>query len=100
MQVKPAKSSARWTFWRITGVVALLLVLTGAFVVHRLRQRIPPELMLDIRAGIAARKIADPDARFENISKAATGPSPIRSTAKKPSWIFLTWNTLGPCSSS
>jgi hypothetical protein len=88
MQAKPAQASARrtFTFWRITGVVLLLLALTGALVVHRIRQRIPRELMQDIRAGIAARNIKDADARFEKYLEVRYGPQSDPANREK---VFL-----------
>jgi len=63
MQAQPKPKKSRRLFWPIAGVAALALVVAGAYVRHRVRQ-LPPELMQDIRAGIAARNIADPDQRF------------------------------------
>ncbi len=70
-KLKPKKS---WRlFWQITGVALLVLIVAGAYVVHRVRQ-LPPELMQDIRAGIAARDIADPNQRFEKFLEGRYGP--------------------------
>lgn len=70
-KVKPKKS---WRLvWQITGGTLLVLVVAGAYVVHRIRQ-LPPELMQDIRAGIAARDIADPNQRFEKFLEGRYGP--------------------------
>ena len=63
MQAQPTPKKSRRLFRRVAGVVALALIVAGAYVFHRVRQ-LPPELMRDIRAGIAARDIADPDQRF------------------------------------
>ena len=70
-KVKPGKS--RRLLWQIAGVTLLVLVVAGAYVVHRIRQ-LPPELMHDIRAGIAARDIADPGQRFEKFLEGRYGP--------------------------
>ncbi len=68
---KPKKS---WRpFWPIAGLTLLVLTVAGAYVVHRIRQ-LPPELMQDIRAGIAARDIADPNQRFEKFLEGRYGP--------------------------
>ena len=70
-KVKPKKS---WRlFWWITSATLLVLVVAGACVVHRIRQ-LPPELMQDIRAGRAARFIADPNQRFEKFLEGRYGP--------------------------
>ncbi|HEU5123227.1 MAG TPA: hypothetical protein VFW05_04090 [Verrucomicrobiae bacterium] len=58
------KTESRRRGWRIAGVVALLLITVAAIFIVRLRQRLPPGMMKDVRAGIAARHIADPDARL------------------------------------
>jgi hypothetical protein len=72
MQAK-AKPKKSWRlFWKITGVTLLVFVAAGAYVVHRIRQ-LPPELMQDIRAGIAARDIADPNQRFEKFLESRYG---------------------------
>ena len=68
----PPKKSWR-LFWQIAGVTLLILVVAGAYVVHRIRQ-LPPELMQDIRAGIAARNITDPNQRFEKFLEGRYGP--------------------------
>lgn len=54
--------SRRW--WRIAGISALLLIAVTALMIVKVRRRIPPGMMQDIRAGLAARHIADPDARL------------------------------------
>ena len=68
-----AKTKKRRLFWQITGIALLILALAGVYVVHRLRQ-LPPELMQDIKAGIAARNIIDPDQRFEKFLEGRYGP--------------------------
>jgi len=51
-------------FWRwITGL-ALAVVVLGVVVGYAIRQRIPLELMADLRAGIAARHEGDPARRL------------------------------------
>ena len=58
------KTESRRRGWRIAGIAALLLIAITTFFIVRLRQRLPPGMMKDVRAGIAARHIADPDARL------------------------------------
>ena len=65
MKEKTGQPKSRRVFWRVTGITMVVLAVVGAIVVDRIRQRIPPELMQDIRAGIAARHISDPDQRFQ-----------------------------------
>ncbi len=69
-EIKPQKTWRR--FWQISGVALLTFVMAGTYVVHRIRQ-LPPELMQDIRAGRAARKITDPDQRFEKFLEGRYG---------------------------
>lgn len=73
MQAKPHPKNLRRLFWRIAGIMLVLLVVVGAYVAHRIRQA-PPELMQDIRAGIAARNITDPNQRFEKFLEGRYGP--------------------------
>lgn len=76
MQTKQAKvqKPKSWRlFWQITVITLLVLAVAGAYVVHRIRQ-LPPELMQDIRAGIAARDIKDPNKRFEKFLEGRYGP--------------------------
>ncbi len=69
----PVKKKKSWRrFWQITGVLVVILAIAGAYVVHRIRQ-LPPELMKDIRAGVAARDIANPDQRFEKFLEGRYG---------------------------
>ena len=41
---------------------------------YRIRRRLPPELLKDIRAGIAARNISDADERFRKYLETRYGP--------------------------
>lgn len=57
------------------GVSVLLLLGIAGFVYVRVFHRYPPaELMQDIRAGIAAREIKDPDERFKKYLEQRYGP--------------------------
>jgi len=69
-QEKPKKS--RRLFRRLAVFTLLLLVVAGAYAVHRIR-RLPAELMQDIRAGIASRDITDPKRRFEKFLEGRYG---------------------------
>jgi hypothetical protein len=51
----------------------LLFIGAAAFVIYRVR-KLPPELMQDIRAGIAARNLPDADQRFEKYLAGRYGP--------------------------
>lgn len=73
MQATAKPKKPRRLPWRIASVMLLVLLAASAYVVHRIRQ-FPPELMQDIRAGIAARHITDPGRRFEKFLEARYGP--------------------------
>lgn len=73
-------------WWRIAGIAALLLIAIAAFVVVKIRQRIPPGMMLDIRAGLTARHISDPDARLAQYLKARYGSMDDPANRRK---VFL-----------
>jgi hypothetical protein len=73
MQAK-VKTKKSWRlFWPIAGATLLVFIAAGAYVVHRIHQ-LPPELMQDIRAGIAARDITDPNLRFAKFLEGRYGP--------------------------
>ncbi len=73
----PRKNNGRSKSWRIfwlaAGSALLVFALVGVGVVQHFRHRLPPELMLDIRAGIAARNISDPDLRFQKFLEGRYG---------------------------
>lgn len=83
MQTKPDKPKPRRRFWRVAAVAMLIIVVVGAMVVQRVRHRLSPELMQDIRAGIAARNIADPDQRFAKFLEGRYGPLSDPANRKK-----------------
>ena len=72
MRAKANPEKSRRLFWKIIASTLLVLVVAGAYLVHRIRQ-LPPELMQDIRAGIAARDIRDPDQRFNKFLEGRYG---------------------------
>ncbi len=72
-QVTDQKPKSWRRFWQVTIITLVVLAVAGAYVIHRVRQ-LPPELMQDIRAGIAARHITDPDQRFEKFLEGRYGP--------------------------
>ena len=74
MQQKTVKPKSRRLYWRFTGITLLVLAIAGAAVIQHFRHRLPPELMQDVRAGIAARHISDPDQRFEKFLEGRYGP--------------------------
>ena len=66
--VKPKKSGTPFSGRSPASRWPSLMRLGCFYVVHRIRQ-LPPELMQDIRAGIAAREITDPNQRFEKFPR-------------------------------
>ncbi len=59
---------------RLVGVVLALLLAAGAIGFFSIRKRIPPEFSKDVRAGLAARPIQDPDERFKKYLEVRYGP--------------------------
>jgi hypothetical protein len=57
------KAKTKKILWWAAAVLVVLLV-AGAVYVARVVRRLPPDLMADVRAGVAARHITDPDARL------------------------------------
>lgn len=57
------KQTRSWP--RVVGIILAVLVVAGATLFVVVRKRIPPQFSKDIRAGLAARHIQDPDARFQ-----------------------------------
>jgi len=51
-------------FWRAAGITLGVLVVGGTALVYSVSRRLPPEIMKDIRAGIAARAIPDAEQRL------------------------------------
>lgn len=86
MQDQPKKRTSRRHLWRWLAFILLFLVLTGTYAVHRLRQRLPAEFMQDVRAGLAARKIKDPDLRFQKYLEVRYGPQSDLTNREK---VFL-----------
>jgi len=72
-QTTDQKPKSWHRFWQVAVITLVVLTVAGAYVVHRIRQ-LPPELMQDIRAGIAARNITDPNQRFEKFLEGRYGP--------------------------
>jgi hypothetical protein len=74
MEAKSGKPKLGRAFWRITGLAMAVILAAGAWEVHRLRQRLPAELVQDIRAAVAARNIKDADQRFQKYIELRYGP--------------------------
>ncbi len=83
--------SGRSKFWRVAVICMAIFVVLGAVVVHRVRRVLPPELMQDIRAGIAARNIPDADERFEKYLELRYGPQSDPANRQK---VFLDFFNL------
>lgn len=86
MKDKTGQPKSRHRFWRITGIILLVVLIVGAFLFHRLHRRFTPSLMADIRAGMAAREIQDPDQRFEKYLEMRYGP---QSDPKNREKVFV-----------
>ena len=68
-------TTTRKRLWRRIACVALgLLVIVGAVFLHQARRRIPPGLMNDVRAGLAAINVPDPDERLAKYLELRYGP--------------------------
>jgi hypothetical protein len=67
-----AKQKRPWL--RVAGIILAILLVVGAAGFLAIRKRIPPEFSKDIRAGLAARPIKDPDARFAKYLEERYGP--------------------------
>jgi hypothetical protein len=63
MNARVVKSGSRRYVWSLAGVLLLVLAVAVAALARRWRH-LPPGMMLDIRAGVAARAIPDADQRF------------------------------------
>lgn len=57
------RAPRRWARWAL-GVVALGTLLAGVFWFTVIRRRLPPGILDDVRAGVAARHLTDPDQRL------------------------------------
>lgn len=70
----PMKTNRKWSRWRFIAILCAVFVVTLAALALRIRRRLPAELIPDIRAGIAARSIADPEARLNRYLELRYGP--------------------------
>lgn len=70
----PEPKKRRWTGWRGIALVVSLPVLLGIVFVVKARRDIPAGMVRDIRAGVAARGIADPDKRIARYLELRYGP--------------------------
>ena len=67
-------TNGKRSWWRVGGIIVCLLLLASAVLVFAIKRRIPPGLSKDIRAGIAARNISDPDQRVQRYLELRYGP--------------------------
>lgn len=68
------RTKRKW-LWRCATSVALgLLVVVSTVFLHHARRRIPPGLMNDVRAGLAAINVPDPDERLARYLELRYGP--------------------------
>jgi hypothetical protein len=68
------KAKRKRSFWRAAGIALAVLVAGGAVLIYSVSRRLPPELMKDIRAGIAAREIPNADERLNKYLELRYGP--------------------------
>jgi len=76
----------RHPWGRIIGITFLALAALVVLAGLTLRRKIPPEMMADVRAGIAARNIKDPAARLEKYLAERYGPQTDPANRQK---VFL-----------
>ncbi len=69
---KSTKQKGKWL--RVAGIIFAVLLVAGVAGFFMIRKRIPPEFSKDIRAGLAARPIKDPDARLHKYLEERYGP--------------------------
>lgn len=67
------KTGSRRKWWLAAGIFGLVLVLLASVFVMGVRRRLPHGIMKDIRAGMTARHISDPDARLKQYLEARYG---------------------------
>lgn len=77
------KTGSRRKWWTAAGICGLVLALLATAFVIGVRRRLPPGLMKDIRAGMTARNISDPDARLKQYLEARYGPMDVAANREK-----------------
>ena len=60
--------------WRVTGIILAVVVMAGVVIFFQVRRHLPRDFDKDIRAGLAAREIADPDERLRKYHEERYGP--------------------------
>lgn len=68
------KTKEKRPWMKVIGALLALLILAGATGYSVVRKRLPAEFSKDVRAGLAARHIQDPDARFQKFLEELYGP--------------------------
>ncbi len=68
------KNKTRRPWGRIILITLSVLVVAAVIAGLRIRKQLSPDLVQDIRAGIAARNVKDPDARLEKYLEGRYGP--------------------------
>lgn len=68
------KTNRKWSWWRVGAVLLAVLVVISVALALWVRSRIPAEFGPDLRAGIAVRKIADPETRLNKYLELRYGP--------------------------
>ncbi len=85
------KTETKRLWGRILGLALLALVLLVVVSGWLLRRSMPRELMRDLRAGMAARTIANPDARLDKYLEVRYGPQSDPANRRK---VFLDFFNL------
>ncbi len=71
---------------RVIGILLALLVTAAVAGFFVIRKRLPPQFSKDVRAGLAARSIQDPDARLNKYLEGRYGPMSDPANRQK---VFL-----------
>lgn len=83
------KLKSRRALLRMLGIAFVFFLVTGAILAYRIHRQLPPGMMKDIQAGIAARHIQDADQRFEKYLDLRFGPQSDPANRQKAFLAFF-----------